>query len=86
MILWLIPSRSFYAGAAEGYSYGGTTNTGFKGTMVWNGSESKEIIGADESSVTSADFPAVQMSSAPALVNCNAASTGGEEDSPCRDS
>ncbi len=37
-----------YTGAAVGYSYGTTTVTDFDGTMIWNGSESEEQIGADD--------------------------------------
>ncbi|MEY8336031.1 hypothetical protein AALB53_23605 [Lachnospiraceae bacterium 47-T17] len=38
-----------YVGAAVGYSYGTTSVDGFDGQMTWDGSESKEQIGADES-------------------------------------
>lgn len=38
-----------YAGAAVGYSYGATSIDGFDGQMTWDGSESKEQAGADES-------------------------------------
>ena len=37
-----------YVGAAVGYSYG-TSIDGFDGQMTWDGSESKEQVGADES-------------------------------------
>jgi len=36
-------------GAAVGYSYGTTSVEGFSGQMTWDGSESKEQVGADES-------------------------------------
>ena len=32
-----------------GYTYGTTTIDGFEGMMTWNGSESTEAIGADQS-------------------------------------
>lgn len=38
-----------YVGAAVGYSYGTTSIDGFDGQMTWDGSESKEQVGADES-------------------------------------
>ncbi len=38
-----------YVGAAVGYSYGTTSIEGFDGKMIWDGSESGEKIGADES-------------------------------------
>lgn len=38
-----------YVGAAVGYSYGTTSVEEFDGRMVWNGSESEEQVGADES-------------------------------------
>lgn len=38
-----------YVGAAVGYSYGTTSVGGFDSTMSWNGSESEEQLGADES-------------------------------------
>ena len=38
-----------YVGAAVGYSYGTTSVDGFDGQMTWDGSESKEQVGADES-------------------------------------
>ncbi len=36
-------------GAAVGYSYGTTSVDGVNGQMTWDGSESKEQVGADES-------------------------------------
>lgn len=42
-------SNGKYVGAAVGYTYGTTTIDGFEGTMTWNGSESTEAIGADQS-------------------------------------
>ncbi len=38
-----------YVGAAVGYSYGTTSVDDFDGQMTWDGSESKEQVGADES-------------------------------------
>ena len=38
-----------YVGAAVGYSYGTTTVEEFDGTMIWNGAENEEPIGADDS-------------------------------------
>ena len=38
-----------YVGAAVGYSYGTTSVDGFDGQMTWDGSESREQVGADES-------------------------------------
>lgn len=38
-----------YVGAAVGYSYGTTSVESFKGSMIWNGAESKTAIGADKS-------------------------------------
>ncbi|KAI4451246.1 hypothetical protein C823_005795 [Eubacterium plexicaudatum ASF492] len=38
-----------YVGTAVGYSYGTTSVDGFDGQMTWDGSESKEQVGADES-------------------------------------
>lgn len=38
-----------YVGAAVGYSYGTTSVEGFDGSMTWDGSESGEQVGADES-------------------------------------
>ena len=38
-----------YVGAAVGYSHGTTSVEEFDGEMVWNGSESEEQVGADES-------------------------------------
>lgn len=38
-----------YVGAAVGYSYGTTTVDEFNGTIIWNGSENEEPIGADDS-------------------------------------
>ena len=38
-----------YVGAAVGYSYGTTSVDGFDGQMTWDGSQSKELAGADES-------------------------------------
>ena len=37
-----------YVGTAVGYSYGTTSVDGFDGQMTWDGSESKEQVGADE--------------------------------------
>ena len=38
-----------YVGTAVGHSYGTTTVGEFNGTMIWNGSEHEEPIGADDS-------------------------------------
>jgi len=45
----LTVSGGKYVGSAVGYSYGTTSVEGFSGQMTWDGSESKEQVGADES-------------------------------------